>query len=282
MNEVIKFDTLAQHLNQRTFVDYYNRLSLLAKSLFEWENLPNGINERWIEKYLFHEGQCVFFEDETKGLMVAKCSTYGRLNNYDEPIRVKPYGTNYSGTPLKVNKECVIIRNNEMSTPTRPTLELYAYRLTDITRTIDVNIKCQKRPNIILCTEKQKNSLKRLLEKVDDNEIAIYGSNNLDTDGITTLKNEVPAIFPQLQLQKHQVWNECLTFLGINNANQDKRERLVADEVQANNEHVEFSANVFLKERQDACDAINKMFKLDPPITVKLRDIAESEVQLND
>ena len=280
MKNISKFDTMAQRLNQLTFNDYYTRLSLLAKTLFKWENLPNGISEKWIERYLFDAGNCVFFHDEIKGFMVAKCSTHGRLNPYDDPVKVRPYATHYKGEPLRVGKECVLIRNNEMSAPTRPTLELYAYRLTDITRAIDVNIKAQKRPNIILCNEKQKNSLKRLMEKVDDNEVAIYGDNNLDVNGITTIKNEVPAIFPQLQLQKHQTWNECLTFLGINNANQDKRERLVANEVEANNDNVDLSANVFLKERLDAVEQINKLFKLN--IKVSVRELEESEVTLND
>ena len=175
---VIEMKSIAKQLNDMTFTDYYYRLMLIARSRFKWNNLPNGIDEKWIEKYLFSEGECLFYKDKDKGFMVAKCTASGNLNYYDEPTMLRPYGTNYMGEPLENNVECVVIRNNDMMIPTCPTLQLYAFRLAEISRTIDININGQKTPVMILCSEKQKRSMKTLFNQMNGFEPVIYGDRN--------------------------------------------------------------------------------------------------------
>jgi len=64
--------------------------------------------------------------------------------------------------------------------------------------------------------------------------------------------------------------------LGLNNANQDKKERLVTDEVSANDEQVMASRNIHLKARKTAADKINKMFGLN--INVKFDDMVDTTI----
>ena len=275
MYDVIKMKTIAQELNDRTYTDYFYRLTLLARSVFKWENLPNGIDEKWIERYLFSDGKCMFFMDEEKGFMVSKCTNEGELNYYDEPTILRPVATNYdSEKSYENNEECVLIRNNDEMIPTSPTIQLYALRLAELSRTIDININAQKTPVIILCSDKQKLTMKAVYRQWNGYEPVIYGDKNLDIEGIKVLKTDAPIVFDKLQIQKHAVWNECMTFLGINNANMDKRERLVDDEVQANNQQIEMSAEVMLKARERACELINKRFGLE--VRVSMRN-AENE-----
>lgn len=266
---VKKMKSVAKQLNDLTYTDYYFRLSQIATSIFKWNNLPNLINEAWIEDFLFNEGKCMFFEDDTLGLMVAKCAPYTSLNPYEEPTHIVPYAVNYFGEPKELWKECVLIRNTDLEIPTRPTLQLFAYRLATIERAIDVNINAQKTPVAILCSEKQKVSFKHLYNQYEGNEPVIFGARNTDTSAITTIDTTAPCVFDKLQLQKNNVWNEAMRFLGINNANMDKRERLVAGEVDANNDQIEISAEVMLKNRQLACERINEMFGTN--ISVELR-----------
>lgn len=268
--DVMKMDDVAKQLNNLTYTDYYYRLMLIARSVFKWNNLPNNIDEKWIEKFLYCHGSCIFFKDSEKGFMVAKSTPAGTLNYYDEPTLLKPYGTGYSGEPLENNSECVVIRNNDIMMPTAPSIELYALRLADISRTIDVNVNAQKTPVIILCSDKQKLSLKQAYKQIDGNKPVIFGDKNLDIEGIKALKTDAPIVFDKLQIQKHSIWNECMTMLGINNANMDKRERLVDDEVQANNEQINISCEVMLKARQQACKMINELFDLN--ISVEKRN----------
>jgi hypothetical protein len=286
--EILSVNAVSKDLNDLTFTDYYYRLMLLARSRFEWLNLPNGIDEKWIERYLFLEGKCMFFKDDAVGLMVSKFTDSGILNFYDEPTELTPVATNYASykqetggsiRPYINGKECVLIRNNDIMIPTRYTIRLYALRLAEIQRTIDINIEAQQTPTLITCTDKQRFSLMQVYKKWKGHEPVIYGDKSLDTNSMNVLKTDAPIVFDKLQLQKHAVWNEVCTFLGIDNANQDKRERLVTNEVEANNGQIELSASCMLKAREQACKQINELFGTN--ISVKLRNKEELEIDDN-
>ena len=282
---LLSYKSIANQLNNRTYTDYFYRLMLIARSLFKWEGLPNGIDEKWIEKYLFYEGTCVFYKDPNLGFMVTKWSTEGTLNAYDEPTTIRPYATNTmelnNGQLLDNNENCVIIRNNDDMIPTFPTIQLYSADLTNIKRTIDTNISVQKTPTVVTCTDKQKLTFKQAIKQRDENEPVIYGDKNIDINSINVLNTSAPIVFDKLQIQKNNIWNECMTFLGINNANTDKRERLVDDEVQANNQLIKANEDVMLKSRERACELINNMFGLN--ISVKRRtDLKMANMEDND
>ena len=282
--KILSYQSVAKQMNNRVYTHYYYKLMLIARSLFKWNNLPNGINEKWIERYLFSEGSCVFYKDNKIGFMVAKIGYAGPLNYYDEPTTIRPYATNYlyenseNDDMLENNVNCVIIRNNADCIPTYPTIQLYSADLTNIKRTIDTNIESQKTPVIVKCTDKQKLSLKNAIKQKQDNEPVIFANKNLDTDDISVLNTTSPIVFDKLQVQKTNVLNECLTFLGINNANTDKKERLVTNEVESNNEMIQVNSDVMLEARKQACKEINKMFGLD--ISVERR--TDLKIDLND
>ena len=270
----MNFKDIEKRLNDMTFRDYYKKLKLLAKSVYKWNNLPNGIDEKWIEEFLFSEGKCMFFKHKELGFMVSKCTETG-INVYDEPTHLKPVATNFSDSESYENYEdAFLIRNNDDMLPTSSSVMLYAYRLTDLTRTIDINISAQKTPVLILCKEKQKLTLKNIYKQWNGFEPVIYGDKEVDLSGVKVLKTDAPIVFDRIQIEKNHIWNECMTFLGINNANMDKRERLVDDEVQANNEQVEMFALIGLKARQRACELINAKYGTN--ITVEFRE-AENE-----
>ena len=133
-------------------------------------------------------------------------------------------------------------------------------------------------PVIVKCSDKQKLSLKQAIKQKQDNEPVIYADKGMETNEMSTLKTDAPIVFDKLQIQKTNVMNECLTFLGINNANTDKRERLVTNEVEANNEMIQINADVMLEVRKHACEEINKMFGLN--ISVEKR--TDLKIDLNE
>lgn len=282
MYDVLKVEEVSKNITNLTFTDYYYRLMLLAKAIFKWDGLPKGIDEKWIERYLFSEGHCMFFHDDKLGYMVSRCNLSDGLNFYDEPVSLIPYATGYTEhKPYKNNKECVLIRNNDLMIPTAPTLQLYALRLAEIQRTIDINISAQQTPTLITGSKNQKLTLMQIYKKWQGHEPVIYGDKGLDTSPLNVLKTDAPIVFDKLQIQKHAMWNEVMTFLGVNNANMDKRERLVDDEVQANNEQIEMSAQIMLKSREKACELINTLYP-ELNVSVSLRNKEEIQQVLED
>lgn len=267
--QTLSMKSFGKMLNDATFTDYFLRLKLLAKSVFKWENLPNNMDEKWIESFLFDQGQCVFYDDPKRGLMVAECVSDGELNNYQEPATVSPTGIDIPVLTLVPGENCVLISNNDERLPTEQTLKLFAYRLAEISRAIDLNVTAQKTPVLMHTSKNKVLSIKNIYAQWNGNEPVIYGDNSFDTEALRVLKTDAPVVFPELQQQKIAMWNECLTFLGINNANTEKRERLITDEVEANNDHIDLSAGCMLKARQRAADEINRIFGT--KICVKLR-----------
>lgn len=262
--------------NNMTFSYYYYKLMLVARSLFEWSGLPNNMDERWIEKYLFTSGKCIFYKDPTMGFMVAGLAQQGSVNCYGDPTSVWPVAENYvySGDKLVNGENCYVIRNNDLMLPNFPIIRHYAYKLCNIDRAIDTNVEAVKTPIIVRCSEKQKLSLKNAINQRKDNEPVIWSSDLADiNEMVDTLTTNAPIVFPQLQTQKHMILNEVFTDLGINNANMDKRERMVANEVEANNEQVKACEDVMLKARQQACKEINRIFGTN--ISVKRRKLEE-------
>lgn len=278
--KLMSCEKLSKQLNDITYTDYFNRISGMARTVYRWENLPNNINGEWIERFLFTEGECIFFKDDTLGFMVTKVTASG-VNAYDEPIDLRPTANNYTNlNTYQNNVDAVLIKNNADGIPSIATVELFSMRLANITRAIDVNVDQQKTSTLIICDEKQRLSLKRVYQQWAGNEPVIYGDKLLSSTPIQALKTDAPIVFDKLQLQKNAILNECYTFLGINNSNQDKRERLVADEVSANDEQIEAHAERMYSARKRACDMINKLFGLNVSVSRTIK--GKSEVKENE
>lgn len=266
-------------LNNRTYLQYYNRLLELAINMYEWKGLPASVDERFLELTLFSDGMAVFFRDEILGDLCLQCMIGGNLDVYRIPIRRTAYATNGYQAELD-NTNSVIIFNNYTHTNSMLDVEMYARRLYEIERTIDVNVKAQKTPLVIRSTENQRLTLKNMYMQYDGNEPFIFGDKNLDMDGIKVLKTDAPYVADKLNILKRQIWNEALTYLGIENSNTEKKERLVSDEVTTNLGGVEAQRFCRLNARRQAAKAINKMFGLN--ITVDFRQETQTVTRKED
>lgn len=282
--------------NSIVWLDYYHRLEHIALSMFEWVNMPELLSVRYLEKALFELGQAAFVNDPEYGFMALRCSSEGMLNPYGEPVKLRVFGENgyskpfdvgeqikpFAGTPAanliaNTNDSAVLIRNNYLMIPTIRTIILFCDRLYEVERTLDINVKLQKFPLVIVGNDKSILSLKTFYNQVDGNSPVIYVDSSINLEGVKCLKTDAPYICDKLMEHKHDVWNEALTFLGVNNnPSNDKAERLITNEVDANNSSIALSAEIMLMCRKEACKQINKMFGLE--IDVKLRTQPETEI----
>ena len=246
--------------DQAAYCDYYSRLKNLANTMFKWHNLPVSVNERYLEYCLFTYGRAVFFDAPSLGYMVLNCALEG-INFYQEPNSIRPI------TPVKVFDSipcdnCVLIRNTPDMYPTFLTTIRYAKMLYDIDQSIDVNIKAQKTPILILTDQKQKQSAMALYQKYNGNTPVIYGNkDNYDPNSFKVLRTDAPFVAGQLQDIKITKYNEYLGFLGIGMADY-KAERRVANEVSQFDKQSNALANIGLSQRKEACKKINRLFGL--------------------
>lgn len=263
----------AAGMNAAVFGDYYKRLRLLALSVFEWENLPDSMSARFLESCLYWYGKAAIVKDDTLGIINTKCTPSESLNIYGEATEYHCYSTGYDADFAL--GDMVYVRNNLEALPTDSTIQIFAQRLYEAERTIDVNIKAQKTPVFILCDEKQRLTLKNVYEKFDGNEPVIFGKKGLDADDIKTLRTDAPFVADKLEEYKRNVWSEALSFLGINNVMTEKKERLVTGEVEANNQLIDLSAQVMLLTRQLAAEQFNKLY---PGYNISVRQRSYQEL----
>lgn len=266
--------------NNATFYQYYNRLTELSVSMFEWKNLPETIDERFMELALFADGMCVFFKDEVMGYLALRTMIGGRLNVYQIPMERRAYASNGYNMPLDETNS-VIIFNNLLHTNALLEVENFAIRLSELDRTIDVNAYAQKTPLLITCDEQQRLTLKNVYMKYTGNEPVIFGDKNLNPNSIQAINTGAPYVGDKLYELKTQIWNEALTYLGISNLTINKKERLITDEVMRNQGGTIASRYSRLQARRNACEEINKMFGLEIWCDYRT-DVPEEDILLDE
>lgn len=250
--------------NNQTWIRYHDKLTELAVSMFEWKNLPDGIDPIFMERVLFFEGKCLFFyEDGLKKFVVMRFNGNAPFTIYNEPINRRAYSNANGFESNLTNENSVIIYNNMLRKPSTLDMIIYAKRLYEIDRTIDTNIRAQKTPILILCDEKQRLTLKNMYMKYDGNQPVIYGDKtSLNPNSLQVLQTGAPFLAPELMDVKNRIYNEALTYLGISNINTQKKERMITDEVTRNQGATIANRYSRLEARRKACEQINEMFGL--------------------
>ena len=248
--------------NNATYLQYYMHLTELAMSMFEWKNLPDTVDARFLELTLFEDGQIVFFKDEELGFLCLQCAVNGGFNVYRIPTNRRAYAVHGYQKNLTEN-DSVIIYNNFLRTNSMLDVRNFAERLYNIDRAIDVNINAQKTPILIKCDEQQRLTMLNTYQQYDGNQPVIFGDKALNTNAFQVLNTGAPLVADRLYELKTQLWNECLTYLGISNINVQKKERLITDEVIRNQGGTIASRYSRLEARRQACEQINRMFGLD-------------------
>lgn len=268
-------------MNNSTYVDYLERMKKICLSMFEWQNLPTSMNARFIEMCLFYNGQAALLYDDNYGYINTMAADGGYINIYGLPTELNCYSYRFNqrrslymtDTGEEKGSECILVMNNYERVPTCATVNLFAYRLAEAQRTADVNIKAQRTPILLTTDQKQLFTLKKMYEEYDGNTPAIFADKNTITpDALKAIKTDAPFIAQNIMDYKREIWNEFLTFMGISNLS-EKRERMVTNEIDSNNELVNLNLQALLIPRKEACRQFNEKYGLmgEKAIDVKVR-----------
>lgn len=282
------------YVNDDTYFDYLERLKKVALSMFEWVNLPDSMDARYLEWCLYYSGQAAMLKND-KGIFInTRACSAGELNIYELPTEINCYSVGFSVTRKQYDgygrtydaktdsfvepneKEyCIYVLNNQNRYATAWTLELFAYRLYLAQRTADINISVNRLPYIVAVDDNQRLTMENLINQIDENKPAIFGTKELAStlkDDLRVLPTNPPFIADKLNQYKTEIWNEAMTFLGINNL-AEKKERLISSETNSNNELINLNLQSYLTPRKKACERFNKLYGLsgDKAIDVKVR-----------
>lgn len=252
------FDESAE-LNVRSYQYYFYRLKELAISMFDWKGLPSTVDPRYIELGLFDNNCMVYFRDEVMGDLCLNCLPQSMLNVYGDPMKRRAYSKHNKYQRDLSDKDSVIIWNNYLRISSYSAIDLFARRLCNLDRVIDVNCNAQKTPVLVTANEQQRMTMINLYKEYDGNQPFIFGDKMLDQNSLKSLNTGAPYVADRIYEMKRNLWSEALNFLGINAVN-DKRERMVIQEAMMSQGDTISARYSRLRSRQEAVEKINAMF----------------------
>ena len=268
-------------LNNQTYIDYLERMKKICLSMFDWVNLPESMNARFLEMCLFYQGQAALLYSDDYGFINTMASDGGYINIYGLPTEINCYSYRFNerrslytvDVGEDKGKECVLVMNNYERVPTAMTIQLFCKRLAEADRVLDTNLNALRTPILITTDQKQYFTLKKMYEEYDGNTPAIFADKNLiSPDALKAIKTDAPVLLDDVLQYKTAIWNEFLTFMGLQNLS-EKKERLISSEVDSNNELINMNLQALLVPRKEACRQFNEKYGLmgDKAIDVKVR-----------
>lgn len=269
----------APNVNRKMMITrmYQRILTERCVNRFKWSGLPDEIDVRFLELTLFNYGLSVFyFDGEYDRFMALRGSGFGNINMYDNPTRFRVYGNLMLERDLNA-RECVPIWANYMRIPDWDIIRVYSQRMAEFDTTIDINALTQRHPFLIAVGENERLTVQNAYRQVQEGQPVIFGTEAMNPNtlqekiSVFNMGIEKDAIL-NMQTAKNRVWNECLSFLGIENSNQEKKERMIVDEVNSTDGQVMASRAVAMNARREAVERINKMFGLAVQVDWRLDD----------
>lgn len=279
---------------------FMKKFEIIALNLFSWENLPPTIEERYIEKALFDKGLVCLVDDKNFGQIVVGCSYSQNMNIWGEPTEVITSGFNYvktfkientintnkiididygDGDEIKNNEveTAIVCQNNDLYISTRKILEYYVNKLVEVELSTFTNIYLQKFPFLINTTRDNEMTMRNLIQKVDKGEPYImYNKKIADlTTAVDVFNLNVPFVADKLLQYRFETEREIFTLFGFNN-NFEKKERLLTDEVNVNNDFINCNIDSMFKKRKEFAKLMNEKYGWN--VQVKKRyEIKENE-----
>lgn len=259
------------------FNDYYafylRKFQSITTASFEWKGLPDEIDERVLENILYFNGVGAFSHDDILGYVALWTSLAGtEYNIYMLPREFEAYGLNGYHTKL-TEKDSVYLFDNNLLLPGNWSSRMYASRLADLEVSLNVNLLSQRFPIVIKTSEEQKLAMQNFMGAINKGQPAIFVSEGMNLGNIQSIDTKAPYIIDKLQQEKLYILGEFYESIGVNCNPYEKRERVQAAEVEANNDAVMLARNSRLLVRQQAAEKINQMYGLNVSVSWRFSEM---------
>lgn len=285
-------------------------LTDMAINRFKWMNIPGEWDPRFIESILLVQGLAIVYWDrDYEALLAVRGAPAGYVNMVDNPVSfvaIGPGGGQMAvsetdpalffnktlgayqpmvhtklGEAYPAKDKCIPIWNNYTRTPDINVINIYAPRLAIIDRTLEINTRNARRNKVIKGSPNTQLSMVNFNRQLDEGVELLQVTGVMeDMQFIEALDLGVtPDAYEKLGVHRTRVWNECMIMLGIDSANQEKKERMVAAEVSANDSQADAIRFKSLKARRDAAAQINKVFGLNIEVEFEIEVEREEKMQ---
>lgn len=278
----------SQISNFKTYLMYQREMLTLAENVFEFENLPAYIDVAFLNKTLLRNGAIAFFKDEVLGLIALPFNTVGTLDIYGRPNEIEVYGEDSKGYHRKLKQdEYVIMYDNNGRYPLYLDICQMAERISLCVRTIDINMIHQRTPRIWKTDQDKALSVKSMINNIDSmqEDIAVYDS--MGVNDVSAVLAPAPYVADKIDNHLDQLWKEFYRLIGVANLQEQKKERLIQDEMSASQGGTIASRYARFEPRENAIRKINEKFKTnisvhyydgEPDSRKGNEDVSESDV----
>lgn len=251
---------------------YMRVLTELSVNRFKWIGLPDECSKRFLEMNLFRSAFGLFFYDKIiDKYVVTRAARNGNVNYYDDPTGWNTAAVNYPNRYVSATDETdesgkgVPIWANYLRVPDMDIVMVYSYRLAVLDRTLEINSMNARQNKVVFTNRRQQLTHSNIAREAanGNNVIEIAGAMS-DMEFMKAIDLAIDGnLISELSVLRAKTWSECMGLLGIDNANQDKKERLVEAEVGANDDQSSLMRSVNLNARQEACALMKEIYKID-------------------
>lgn len=250
----------SQLCNWNTYQMYVRRLTMLAENVFEYKNLPEYIDLSYLNDTLLKQGSIAFFKDEIMGVIALPYSPIGKLDIYGRPMKIMARA--YNGTFFRTlnSDEFVIMYDNTLRSSIYLDILQIAERISMNKRTVDVNIVQQRTPRIWKTNKDKERTIKDLSNNIDGFEENVLTYDTLDIDEMQCVLAPAPFVADKINANLEKEWAEFYQLVGISHLQEQKKERLIIDEMNASQGGTIASRFSRFETRKRAIEKINKKF----------------------
>lgn len=271
------------HCRNTALVEYYTRyLFQKVISVFEFENLPEEWADNYFKYVLFGYGVIAVIYTDKYGVICQDCGLSG-FDVFYQPTRCIIANPHLPGLKeFKIHENCEIIKLQPDYGSVMDLVTTYADLMALALETTGANLLNSKLSYVFFAENKTAaESFKKLYDRVASGEpMAVIDKNLLLEDGtpawqIFTQNVGQNYITDRLLNDMKTLEDQFNTVIGVPNANTQKRERMITDEVNANNVDTQCRVNLWLETMNKDIEQVNKMFGTDIKVKYRYDDITK-------